>query len=364
MIILDLDTTLINSNIEATNTSDFSSVFSLENLNISSNQNGLYELKVINGVPGQTNTNRPGLPENTYNGTLDIYAGYVNAEIKADDNKWLIVPGVRLESIAQTIDYDVINLGNSGVDGNSSSETIVLPSISIKYGLAEDQNLRFSASQTISLPEFKEVAPFVYESVSQRIGGNPDLLGTKAGLNYTNVKNVSYSKILNLDIKYDWFISKSELLSFGAFYKQIKDPINQVVAFDATGTQRYFRTGEEARILGFEAEIRKHFILDENEKAKLSGGLNITYMHTEQDLYESISGTYSVSFRTNTEELQGASPILLNADINYAPTFGNYKPTANLVFSYFSDRNRCFRFWSIRKRHRKRNSNLRFYSKK
>lgn len=61
-------------------------------------------------------------------------------------------------------------------------------------------------------------------------------------------------------------------------------------------------------------------------------------MHTEQDLYNSISGTYSVSFRNAKEELQGASPIILNADINYSPTFGNYKPTANVVFSYFSDR--------------------------
>ncbi|RKE98923.1 TonB-dependent receptor [Ichthyenterobacterium magnum] len=329
---------LVNSNIEVENINDFNNIFSLNNLNTSSNQNGLYEIKVINSIPGQTNTNRPGLPENTYNGQLDIYAGYFNAEIKADNNKWLIVPGVRLESIKQTIDYNVINLGNSGVDSNSSSETIALPSLSVKYGLTKAQNLRFSASQTISLPEFKEVAPFVYESISQRIGGNPDLLGTKAGINYTNVKDVSYSKILNLDLKYEWFISKSELLSFGVFYKQIKDPVNQVVAFDATGTQRYFRTGDEARILGFEAEIRKNFILDEDDKAKLSGGLNFTYMHTEQDLYKNISGTYSVSFRNEKEKLQGASPILINADINYSPTFGNYKPTANLVFSYFSDR--------------------------
>ena len=329
---------LVNSDIEITNINAFNNIFSLNNLNTSSNPNGLYEIKVINSIPGQSNTNRPGLPENTYNGQLDIYAGYFNAEIKADDNKWLIVPGVRLESIEQTIDYNVINLGNSGIDSNASSETIVLPSLSVKYGLTEEQNLRFSASQTISLPEFKEVAPFVYESISQRIGGNPDLLGTKTGINYTNVKDVSYSKILNLDLKYEWFFNKSELLSFGVFYKQIKDPVNQVVAFDATGTQRYFRTGDKAQIIGFEAEIRKNFILDEEDKAKLSGGLNFTYMHTEQDLYKNISGTYSVSFRNDKEELQGASPILINADINYSPSFKNYKPTANLVFSYFSDR--------------------------
>ncbi|OUR94736.1 TonB-dependent receptor [Flavobacteriales bacterium 34_180_T64] len=326
----------INSNVEVSDVTNYNSIFSLDNINTNQEDNGLYEIKVINSIPGLSNTNRPGLRENMYNGQIDIYAGYINAEIKANEEKWLIVPGIRLETIEQSIDYDVINLGNSGADSKASSETVVLPSLSMKYSLTDAQNLRFSASQTISLPEFKEVAPFVYESISQRIGGNPDLIGRKAGINYTNVKDVSYSKILNIDLKYEWFMSTSEILSFGLFYKQIKDPVNQVVAFDATGTQRYFRTGEKAQIIGFETEVRKNFIL--NEDSKLSGGLNFTYMHTKQDLYNNISGTYSVSFRNDTEELQGASKILINADINYSPTFGHYKPTANLVFSYFSNR--------------------------
>jgi outer membrane receptor protein involved in Fe transport len=235
--------------------------------------------------------------------------------------------------------YDVINLGATGSNTIGANETVFLPSLSVKYGINEDQNLRLSASQTISLPEFKEVAPFVYESISQRIGGNPDLLGRTGDGNYTNVNDVSYSRILNLDLKYEWFISKTEIVSIGAFYKQIKDPVNQVVAFDATGTQRFFRTGEQAEILGFEAELRKNILMDDDEEnAKLSAGFNFTYMYTKQDLYESIIGTYSVSFNKSEEELQGASPIIVNADISYSPTFGNYKPTANLIFSYFSDR--------------------------
>jgi len=326
-----------NSSIPVSDIDTISQDLALNNLMVNQQSGGLYQIKVINAIPGLSNTNRPGMPENTYKGNLDVYAGYVNAEINATE-KLLIVPGVRLENIKQKVAYNVINLGSRGNDSISSAETIALPSLSLKYALNDDQNLRFSASQTISLPEFKEVAPFVYESVSQRIGGNPDLLGTKPGQAYVNVKDVSYSKILNLDLKYEWFISKSELFSVGAFYKEINNQINQVVAFDATGTQRYFRTGDQARILGFEAEIRKNILLDDNDDALLSGGVNVTYMHTEQDLYNSISGTYSVSFRNAKEELQGASPIILNADINYSPTFGNYKPTANVVFSYFSDR--------------------------
>ena len=69
----------------------------------------------------------------------------------------------------------------------------------------------------------------------------------------------------------------------------------------------------------------------------MSTGINATYTYTRQDLNDS-NGIFSTTFNRDTDELQGASPILINADFSYKPTFGKYKPVANLVFSYFSDR--------------------------
>lgn len=317
---------IVGPSTEVTDVNNFNDIFSLENMRLNPSGEGIYEIKVINTYSYLSNTNRPGSPENTYKGNLNIYAGYLDAEIKAGE-KWLFVPGIRMESLEQTIAYNVINLGNSGEDDRSFKKDFFLPTLNIKYSLTDEQNIRFSASQTVSIPEFKEMAPFVYEDIATRIGGNPDLL------------EKGYSQILNLDLKYEWFFSKSEILSIAAFTKKIKDPINLVVGADATGTQRYFRTGDKATVYGAEIEVRKNLITDENDESKLSLGLNATYMHTEQDLYEQIDGaTYDVSFNKTTEELQGASPLILNADINYSPTFKNYKPTANLVFSYFSDR--------------------------
>jgi outer membrane receptor protein involved in Fe transport len=283
-----------------------------------------------------SNTNRPGLPENSYQGALDIYAGYLNAEIQAGE-KWLFVPGIRLESVEQRISYDVINLGNNGKATINAKENFFLPSLNIKYTINDDQNLRFTASQTVSLPEFKEVAPFVYEDISTRYGGNPDLLGSD-NPGFLNVSDKAYSEILNFDLKYEWFYSKSELISLSAFAKEIKNPVNLVVGADATGTQRYFRTGEKATVYGVEIELRKNLLLNDNDNPMLSFGLNASYMKTEQDLFQNINGTYNLSFDRDTDELQGASPFLLNADINYSPIFNNYKPTANLVYSYFADR--------------------------
>lgn len=315
---------------------DFNAIFTLDNLQLNPGDPNLYQIKVIQTIPTLSNTNRPGLPENTYSGTLNIYSGYVNTEIRLGDH-WLVVPGIRAESVTQEIGYDVINLGNNGKATIKAYDNLYLPSVNVKYAINQDQNLRFTASETVSLPEFKEVAPFVYENISTRTGGNPDLLGSPDP-NFVNVMDKSYSRIFNADLKYEWFLSKDELVSLGVFGKEIKNPINLVVGADATGTQRYFRTGERAIVYGLELEARKNLVVKE-DRPELSFGMNATFMKTRQDLYDNVNGTYSLSFNRESDKLQGASPVLLNADIQYTPDFGGaFKPTASLVFSYFSDR--------------------------
>lgn len=309
---------------------NFDTIFNVNNINIPSGS-GLYDLVVLNPINNDIgNTNRPGLPENTYNGQLNIHAGYINAEIAVGE-KWLFVPGVRLESFSQDITYDVINIREDDPGFRNVYENIFLPSLNIKYALTEDSNLRFAFSKTASLPEFKEVAPFVYEDVTVRYGGNPDLLGGTDG------NGPTYSEIYNLDLKYEWFISPGEIVSLAAFAKRINDPVNRVVAADATGTQRYFRTGQAADVFGLELELRKNIAINEDEEPVLAFGFNGSYTFTEQDL-EDISGTFGTSFNRTTEELEGASKWVFNSDLSYSPTFKNFKPTATLVGSYFSDR--------------------------
>ncbi len=317
------------------NVNNLNEIFNVQNVLDSLIQTDVFRaLAPQNGVGP---TNRPGQLENIYTGNLEAHGGYLSFEINLDD-KWLIVPGFRAESFLQEIDYDVINLVNN--PGSSKVvEEFYLPSINIKYALNDDQNLRLSASNTVSIPEFKEMAPIVYEGVTQRVGGNPDLLGRVDGNTYENVKDISYSEILNIDVKYENFIGQGQVLSLAAFTKQIKNPVNLVVANDATGTQRYFRTGDKATVYGVELEYRKHLLFDKEENGKLTFGLNATYMHTEQDLFNSISGAYSTSFNKKTEELQGASPFILNADLSYKPNlFKNVSSTFNLVGNYYSDR--------------------------
>lgn len=318
-----------------TDVNNLNQIFNVQNIKDSLIQTDVF--RALAPEYGVGPTNRPGKLENVYEGHLEVHGGYASFEINLDD-KWLIVPGLRAESFLQEIEYDVINLVNN--PGSSKViEEFFLPSLNIKYALTDNQNIRLSASKTVSTPEFKEMAPIVYEGVTQVTGGNPDLLGRIEGVNYTNVKDVSYSDILNIDAKYENFIGNGQVFSLAAFTKQIKDPINLVVANDATGTQRYFRTGEKATVYGVELEYRKHLMLDENENGKLTIGFNGTYMHTEQDLYSTISGSFSTGFNRSTEELQGASPFIFNADISYKPKLSEkISSTFNLIGNYYSDR--------------------------
>lgn len=317
-----------------TDVNNFNSIFNVNNINIPEGS-GIYNLLVLNPINNDIgNINRPGLPENTYKGNLDIHSVFASAIWNVNE-KLSFVPGIRVESYSQKVAYDVINIRPDDPGVRSVYENLYLPSLNVKYALNEDSNLRFAFSKTASFPEFKEAAPFVYESVTQRIGGNPDLLGGLDG------NGATYSDVYNFDLKYEWFKERGEILSIAAFTKTILDPVNRVVAADATGTQRYFRTGEKANIYGVELELRKNLLLDEDENAILSLGLNSAYTKTEQDLKDIPAGdlnTFGTSFDRDSDQLEGASPFIINSDINYSPKLGNYNPKATLSYSYFSDR--------------------------
>ncbi|WP_149274571.1 TonB-dependent receptor [Pareuzebyella sediminis] len=269
---------------------------------------------------GGPRDNLPGLPENVYSGELTTHAGFVDFQWKINE-KWSAIPGLRIENFNQNVSYDVINVNPGTV---AFSQTEFLPTLNLKYSPSENSNYRFAFSRTISLPEFKEVAPFVYEDVTQQIGGNPDLLNT-------------LSSIYNLDIKWEAFPTEGELISAALFGKLISDPVNLVIANDAANTRRFFRTGNQGQAVGLELEIAKT-IAKYGDTGELKVGANAAYLYTHQDLGD-VDGIFTASFPDRTEDqLQGASPFLVNGDITYKGNYENYDTSLTVSGSYFYDR--------------------------
>ncbi|UJH66201.1 TonB-dependent receptor [Allomuricauda sp. SCSIO 65647] len=327
--------TNINDNLDQYGPIDidnFNDVFNIENFALALDNNpdnDVFNLFVLRPAYtedspifpiGDARDNLPGLPENVYSGELETHAGFADYQWKISE-KWSAIPGLRVENYNQSVLYDVINVEPGEVN---FTQTELLPSLNVKYSPNDKNNYRLAFSRTISIPEFKEVAPFVYEDVTQQIGGNPDLLNT-------------LSEIYNLDLKWEVFPSQGELISAAVFGKVISDPVNLVIANDAANTRRFFRTGDRAEVFGAEVEISK-VLAKYGDTGELKIGANASYLYTNQDLKD-VDGTFTASFPDrDSDALQGASPFIANGDITYRGDYENYKTSLTLSGSYFYDR--------------------------
>ncbi|MEX1382792.1 outer membrane beta-barrel protein [Lutibacter sp.] len=248
-----------------------------------------------------------------YEATLDAYAGFANLDFGF--NKLTGNIGVRYETDELDIIWDVANyVGRVGTLANNYSN--ILPSLNLKYEINEKNFIRLAGSKTITLPEFKELAPFEYVSPVGRVTkGNPDL---KESTNY------------NIDLKWELFPSSKELVSVTSFYKRIEDPINLSQTRGSSGNFSYDNTGEKADVIGLEFETRLNLI--ENENNDLNLNLNATKMWFNQDLLEEFQ------YGGKTESyLQGASDFILNTALSYSNNQEN-EFIATLAGNYSSDK--------------------------
>jgi len=303
------------------------SYFNQENLNA-----GLFGISTFRGGVDTPNALGP----QTYDGTQDIHAGFLNLQY-AFNPKFTITAGLRGEQINQYIEWST-SLDPSG-DQSEFDTFEIVSSLSAKYALNNKQNVKFAASKTYTLPQFKERALFQFEEVTQVYFGNPSLY---ASTDY------------NVDVKWELFPKLTELISLGLFGKIIQNPINSVTVNSATNDISYVNSGDQATAFGAEFELRKNLFERETEledyfaKENLTLGFNMSYMTSDQDLNAEkvITETtaagilpLSVDFSNDSDRLSGASDLLLNGDLSYYKAFNKDKNIlATLAYNYFSDR--------------------------
>ncbi|MDD2820783.1 MAG: TonB-dependent receptor [Flavobacterium sp.] len=276
--------------------------------------NGLFAIKTFNG----------GLKPQTFDGDQYVNAGFFALEYNFTP-KLTVILSTRAESIYQKINW-FTNLSPLG--SNEFDKLEILPSTNIKYELSDRQNLKFAASKTYTLPQFKERAPFQFEDATETTFGNPDLY---------------LSTDYNADIKWEFFPKSNEVISVTAFGKLIQNPINEITVASATNDISYVNTGEKAIAIGGEFEIRKNiFEIDSDNKENLTAGFNASYMYNNQDFdgqKVTDETNLSVFFSNKEGKLTGASDLLLNSDISYFKEFSKERNLlATLTYNYFSDR--------------------------
>lgn len=255
------------------------------------------------------NNNRPSFglflsdvtrPENTYTGTETIGAAY--GMITYDWNKLRIVAGVR----AEDTDITVVSSDETKPTGNIQ-ELNVLPSLNLIYNLTEDMNLRASYSNTLARPNMRELAPF---SAFEFIGG----------FLYTGNPELKQTLVANYDLRWEWYPSPGEILAVSGYYKTFDNPIVQVFVPEAANKDEIqFSNVDFATVYGVEFEWRKNldFLGDFFQNFKFIS--NFSLIHSEVEIPEGELDNIEEfnPEKGNTRPLQGQSPFLLNASLNY-----------------------------------------------
>ena len=245
-------------------------------------------------------------PKDSYRAGNEIYSGYLLTDFYPVPSL-LVNLGVRYEISRQWVDY-ATDGGDWYAERRNLDKNDLFPTLNLKYTVNDANSIRFSASRTVTRPSFIEMAPFLYQESygSAQIRGNNEL---QNGYNY------------NFDLRYEHFGKNGDMISLTAYFKYLDSPIERIQALQGGATLHSFQNADNGMAGGMEVEFRKQLMKD------LRLGANISYMYTNVKLPE--GGAY-----TNKERpLQGASPILANADLTYSPRFGEERQL-NLALLY------------------------------
>ncbi len=250
----------------------------------------------------------PVVRGNNYDGSLDVPAAYVMAEVPVT-RRLRAIGGVRYEATRQAVtsgayDPDALAEGDSVFVGGRIESDDLLPSLNLVYALTDAMNLRAAATRTHARPTFREFSPacrFDF-ALSDLVCGNPDL---------------ERSLITNADLRWEWFTRPGEILALSGYYKNIAEPIERVFV-NANGEQTYNNV-DNADIYGVEVEARKRLDTVAPLLRHVSLGLNLSFIQssvsvdsTELRLRREIDPNAA-----DTRALQGQSPFIVNADLAY-----------------------------------------------
>jgi len=231
----------------------------------------------------------------SYRADNTLGAAYLSAVAPISD-KFNISGGVRME-----YNRKFLRSGTATAAPYEEKRFFFLPSLNSTYNFNDRSLLRLAGSVTVNRPEFREIADYSYYDFT----------------NNANIKGnigLRTAKIYNADLRYEFYPSKSELLSVGVFYKHFTDAIEQVTNLTNGSTLDLgYLNAASAYDVGMEVEARKSMVgLTENPFLQhLSFVLNATVIKSRVTLADGDEST------DNNRPLQGQSPYVVNTGVFY-----------------------------------------------
>lgn len=261
-------------------------------------RNDFIYASLFNGGGGSVaSTGGIQFPE-AYIATLEVDAAYfqVDAQVTPFIRAAL---GGRYESALQAVDTIALSgpTANNFVeacierqpDQSCDSKEDFLPAATITFTPFQDFQFRFGYSETLTRPQFRELAPtqFVNTETDVSFVGNPFL------------ENAS---ITNYDARAEYYFSRGQFVTVGFFYKDMEKPIEEILVNIGNVTNTSFINVPSAELYGFELEYEQALPLFEwtdigfFEDRELTVKTNYTWSDSEI----SADGTVQVNGGTPT----------------------------------------------------------------
>ncbi len=194
----------------------------------------------------------------SYNVREDVYAAY--GQYQFGFGKLGIFTGVRVEQTRETFDAFIVNDSNQIAPVSSYHKyTDVLPSLQTRYEFTSSLVGRAIYSETIGRPGYNQQSPALQINIPANLVslGNPNLSPTHSH---------------NIDLSIEDYLPRAGVLSFGVFYKDLKNyivPFRTTQTFPNTGIFAglqgnvpviTFENGPAARALGYEFNAERRFV--------------------------------------------------------------------------------------------------------
>lgn len=278
--------------------------------------------------------NQSDIARNGYSADENVNASYIMLEIPIGLGMSKHLDKIRLIAGARIEDYLLDVIPYNPVTGEKTKEYVsnidmsqLLPSINLIYRPVENIFARLAFSKTLARGEFREIAPFAYQDFygKEITIGNPEL---------------KPSGVTNLDLRFEWYPTPTELLSIGLFAKSFENPID-VAIFLAGGADRVnkvYTNALSAKTNGVELEFRRKLRFVPSRIGFANISLNATIAKSEvinEDSVKFFTGAYFYPISEKNRTLQGQSDQLVNANFNFTMLSGY---DFNLSYNWFSDR--------------------------
>lgn len=276
-----------------------------------------------NSIYYQSGNNNPN--PNAYQSNINNIAAYVSNEFNLLE-KLKIILGLRVENYIQrhTGRDQAFASGDTQNGKNLDNDKVLesmdfFPTVNLIYSLSPKQNFRTSYARTIARPSFKEL------SFAQIIDPITNRIFNGSLFTYSDWDGqLTETRIDNLDLRWELFLERSQVISLSAFFKRFDNPIELVRIPEAqTSTEYQPRNVGDGQLLGFEFEFRKDldFITTKLKNFNLSG--NLTWVSSRIDMTESEYNSRRNFLRTGenlekSRQMAGQSPYVVNAGVVYS----------------------------------------------